>query len=242
MINTVIVNPPRPISIEAPRPFMNHVFFGTTTSFEFPASPLEISFSNISSAYQEVPRPGRYPILIFEELSLTRVNISFRLFKKYTGGLISVEDEMKKLRSMATAPGYVWFQGIDKMLQEPLQPVLLDGGTSRNTAWWRITDFSMDVVYRNTFNQATQVDCEIQLTEERNPSIPTLVLPAISYAPDPPRPTPATTKKSKARARQRTRTRGRTTSRGRPVSNSRSGRTATQTLQQSGPLAPRTDQ
>lgn len=205
-MSVVIVNPPRPILIEPGRPpaYMNHVFFGSTTTFKFPASPLEVSFSNISSAYQEVPRPGRYPILIFEELALTRANLSFRLFDKSSGGAVSVEGEMKKLRNMATAPGYVWFQGIDKMLQEPIQPVLLDGGTSRNTAWWRITDFSMDVVYRNELNQATQVDCEIQFTEERNPTIPTLVLPAISYAPDPPRSTPAKTTKAKAKAKAST--------------------------------------
>ena len=239
-MSLVVVSTPRPILIDPTIPsIMNHVFFGSTTSFAFPASPLEVSFSNISAAYQEVPRPGRYPILIFEELTLTRVNMSFRLFKKYTGGLVSVEDDMKKLRNMATAPGYVWFQGIDKMLQEPLQPVLTDGGTSRNTAWWRITDFSMDVVYRNELNQATQVDCEIQLTEERNPAIPTLILPAISYAPEPPRNTPAKTKKAKARTKATRKRKGKSPAAPRSkASGARGGTTIRQTLDQRGPTYP----
>lgn len=226
-MTTVTISPTFPIIIDR-RSIMNHVFLGTTTTFEFPASPLEISFDNLSSKYQEVPRPGKYPILIFDELSLTRASLSFRLFKKGTGGFAPVEDDMRTLRSMATAPGYVWFRGIDKMLQEPLQPVLLDGGTSRNTAWWRITDFSMNVVYRNFLNQATQVDCEIQLTEERNPSIPTLVLPAITYTPDPPRSTPAKSSKAKARAKKKT------SSKRQPRKSSSTGTRSGETLSQGG--------
>jgi hypothetical protein len=179
--------------------YLIHRFFTSITRFQFPVNPREISFENLSATYEEIARPSNYPLIAFDELSLTRASIEFRLFDYASGGLASVEAQMRTLRNLATAPGIVTFEGVDKMLQEPLQPVSVDGTTTRNQAYWRITDLSMDVVYRNIENQATQVDCRMQLTEDRNPFVPNVVLPKITYDETPVRGKPSSKAKTKAK-------------------------------------------
>lgn len=216
-----------------PRPILNHIFFGKTTQFYFPVSPREISFSNLSAKFEEIPRPSKYPLIVFDELNLTQVSLSFRLFDKKSAGAKSVESQVDLLRRIATAPGIVWFQGIDKLLQVPLQPISIAGNKTRNVAYWRITDLSMDVVYRDRMNKPTQVDCEIQLTEERNPLIPTITLPKISYVDAPPRVAAARPRRRRRTPARPARTRRPATNTTRPDPPSRAT-TVTETAQNSG--------
>lgn len=157
--------------------------FGFTQVYNFEYAPLEIRFEDLASSYQEVSRPGKYPLLQFDALKLTKATIEFRLASRVSGGNAPVEWSMRLLRSMATFPGPVYFTGgVDRMLIQPLQPV-----QSRAIAYWRITDMSFNVKRRDVKNRATQVDVSMTLTEERNPSIPLTVLPTITYSDAPER-------------------------------------------------------
>lgn len=157
--------------------------FGFTQVFTFEYAPLEIRFEDLASSYQEINRPGKYPLLQFDALKLTKAVIEFRLASRASGGNAPVEWSMNLLRSMATFPGPVYFTGgVDRLLIQPLQPV-----ESRAIAYWRITDMAFNVKRRDTMNRATQVDVSMTLTEERNPSIPLTILPTITYSDSPSR-------------------------------------------------------
>ena len=157
--------------------------FGPSTIFDFPYAPVEVNFENIAAAYEEVKRAGKYPTLAFSGYQLTKAALNFRLADRPSGGQVNVEDRIETLRAMATVPFAVYFTGgVDKMLLQGVR-----GIAGRFSAWWRITDMSINILARDLDNKATQADIQMTMTEERNPSIPITFLSPISYDDYPPR-------------------------------------------------------
>jgi hypothetical protein len=74
---------------------------------------------------------------------------------------------------------------MDSFLSRPSFPTLVWNGVK--WAWFRITDLSIDVTNRNLSNKATQANANLTLTEERNPWVPAITLPRITYEEEPQR-------------------------------------------------------
>jgi hypothetical protein len=162
--------------------YMYQAFFGRIGTFRFPVSPVEVSFESISAAYEEIPRPQNYPILAWSELQLTKASVEFRLFDRDSGGSASIEPQLNILRSMASLPAPVWFNGVDRMLIDPVGgSVNVGDGVRRSFLLWRINDMRATTMRRNKDNIATQVDIQLSLIEERNPFLTNVILPRISY-------------------------------------------------------------
>ena len=162
---------------------MNQLSFGATTVFVFPYAPVEVNFENIAASYEEVKRAGKYPTLAFSGYQLTKAALNFRLAHRASGGQFEVETQIDTLRAMATVPFPIYFTGgVDKLLLQGVR-----GIRGRSSAWWRITDMSINVLARDLNNKATQADVQMTMTEERNPSIPVVFLSPISYNDYPPR-------------------------------------------------------
>jgi hypothetical protein len=167
---------------------MYQAFFGRIGSFKFPVSPVEVSLESLSAVYEEIPRPQNYPLLAWSELQLAKANLEFRLFNRDSGGSANIEDQLNILRGMASLPAPVWFNGVDRMLMDPVGGRVDTGlGSARTFLLWRINDMSATTVRRDKENRATQVDIQISLIEERNPFLPTVVLPRITYGYSPTR-------------------------------------------------------
>lgn len=162
--------------------YMYQAFFGRIGSFQFPMSPVEVSVESLSSVYEEIPRPQNYPLLAWSEQQLAKANLEFRLFNRASGGSANIEDQLNILRGMASLPAPVWFNGVDRMLMDPVGGRVDTGlGSARTFLLWRINDMSATTVRRDKDNRATQVDIQLSLIEERNPFLPTVVLPRITY-------------------------------------------------------------
>ena len=162
---------------------MNQITFGATAVFVFPYAPVEVNFENIAATYEEVKRAGKYPTLAFSGYQLTKAALNFRLANRSSGGQVNVENEIDKLRGMATVPFPIYFTGgVDKMLLQGIKAI-----RGRSGAWWRITDMSINVLARDLDNKATQADVQMTMTEERNPTIPVTFLSPIAYNDYPPR-------------------------------------------------------
>jgi hypothetical protein len=76
---------------------------------------------------------------------------------------------------------------MDAFLSRPIAPTgeIRQGGRVAKFAAFRMTDLSIDVVYRNLSNAATQADVSMTLVEDRNPFVFASVLPKIDYSDTP---------------------------------------------------------
>ena len=159
-------------------------FFGIKDLFYFPAAPVEVSFESLAATYEEVKRSGDYPFLSFSALPLAKCSIQFRLFNRAAAGALGSQDcesLMLQLRGMAAFPGPVQFYGVDRLAMQPAAEIDLGLGYKRNYVVWRITDMQMKVLRRDLQNRATQTDVTLSLQEERNPFLPFVTLPRLTF-------------------------------------------------------------
>jgi hypothetical protein len=156
-------------------------------------------------------------LLNFKQLPLSKASIQFRVFNKASGGQSPITAELQLLRNMALNPMPVYFQNLDQLLQNPAGNAnynkFFELARQNANIFWRISDMSINVVRRNigggpvttvsfqqfisnvqagryTETEATQADVTISLIEERNPTIPLVLLPRISYSNTPTRSSP----------------------------------------------------
>ena len=158
--------------------YQDNTFFKLSV-FSFPFAPVEISYSNMTQRWNEIERPGDFPILDTAGPSLMKVQMKFRVADKQSNGIASCEPQLNQLRLMAIDSGPVWIVGMDTYLSRPVFPTVTAFGIS--LARLRITDMGVDIIRRNSNNQATQADVSLSLMEDRSPYIPAVQLPAIVY-------------------------------------------------------------
>lgn len=153
--------------------------------FVFPYAPVEVSYSNLSRQYTELSRPGDFSILDSIAPQLMKVSIQFRVADVNTHGQASIEPALDNLRQISIVPGTVVITNMDAYLSRPIVPTVEFLGL--RLAVFRITEFSVTVKRRNRNNQATQADCQMTLTEDRNPYVPVVALAPIDYTDTPTR-------------------------------------------------------
>jgi hypothetical protein len=155
------------------------------STFTFPFAPREISYSRLANSYNEIDRPGNFPILERSAPQLMQVSMQFRVADPVSNGMAPIEKRLDMLRGMALFPGQVLVSNMDSFLSRPSFPTVEWLGVK--WAWFRITDLGIDVVNRNLSNRATQANVSMTLTEERNPWVPAIALPRITYEESPQR-------------------------------------------------------
>jgi hypothetical protein len=161
------------------------VSFGSFAgTYGFPYTPVEIDFSDLSSDYVEIDRPGDYKLIERRGPQLARASFTFLVADRASNGLRSVEGDLAWLARMVNTDGPVAFAGLGSALTNGPAGVRL----------WRVTDFSVKVRRRNPSDQISQAECQITVTEDRNPAIAVATLPRITYSSQPPAASPTTSR------------------------------------------------
>lgn len=158
-------------------------------TFWFPYAPREVSYSQLASEYNEIKRPGAFPIIERTAPQLMQVSMEFRVAEPSSNGMTPVENRLDQLRFMALWPGFVLVTDMDTFLSRPKFPTQIWNGAK--FAKFLITDMSIDIIQRDLNNYATQADVRLTLTEDRNPFVFSTVLPRIEYNEEPQRQTAA---------------------------------------------------
>ncbi len=153
--------------------------------FVFPYAPVEVSYSNLSRQYTELSRPGDFALLDSVAPQLMKVSIQFRVADVNTHGQASIEPSLDNLRQISLVPGAILITNMDGYLSRPIAPTIEFLGL--RLAFFRITELSVNVKRRNRNNEATQADCQMTLTEDRNPYVPVIALAPIDYSETPTR-------------------------------------------------------
>ncbi len=147
--------------------------------FIFPYAPVEVSYSGLSRQYTELSRPNDFALLDSVAPQLMKVSLQFRVADVNTHGQASIEKLLDGLRLISLVPGVILITNMDGYLSRPIAPTVEFLGL--RLAFFRITEFSVSVKRRNRKNEATQADCQMTLTEDRNPYVPVINLAPISY-------------------------------------------------------------
>ena len=160
--------------------------------YKFPYAPVEVSFDSVGSEYQQIDRPGDYPLIDRKQPNLLRATFEFRVAHRPSNGLQPVSRDIEYLRRMASQDKPVSIVGLG---------AYFDGITYLSTreqanVLFRIMDLSVKVVRRGPNNEPWQAEAQITLIEDRNPFIMTASIAAIRY--DDPVPTTVSTNKSNA--------------------------------------------
>lgn len=155
------------------------------STFTFPYAPREVSYSNLAQQFNEIKRPGQFPILDRVAPQLMQVSLDFRVADPVSKGGAPIEGRLNTLRSMGVFGGAILVTNMDAFLTRPVIPTIVWNNVK--WAWFRMTDLNIDVVNRNLSNVATQADVRMTLTEDRNPYVPAAVLPKITYEEEPAR-------------------------------------------------------
>ena len=159
-------------------------FYGTR-EFIFPYAPVEVSYTGLSRQYTELNRPGDFALLDSVAPQLMKVAIQFRVADPKTHGQASIESDLDNLRIISLLTGPILITNMDGYLSRPIAPTAEFKGL--RLAFFRMTELTVNVKRRNRNNEATQADCQMTLTEDRNPYVPVVSLAPIDYTDQPSR-------------------------------------------------------
>lgn len=156
-----------------------------TREFIFPYAPVEVSYTGLSRQYTELNRPGDFALLDSVAPQLMKVSLQFRVADPKTHGQASIQPDLDNLRLISLLPGPILITNMDGYLSRPIAPTADFLGL--RLSFFRMTELTVNVKRRNRNNEATQADCQMTLTEDRNPYVPVVSLAPIDYADQPSR-------------------------------------------------------
>ncbi len=145
--------------------------------YKFPYSPVVVDFNDLSNEFEQVDRPGNFPLIFNKAKKLMRVSFQFRIAHRPTNGLRSIEHDLKILREIASGDLPVAIVGMGNF----------GHGKNPRKKMFRVTEFSVKIVRRGPQNEPWQADCNITLIEDRNPEFNFDELFPVIYFPEPPR-------------------------------------------------------
>lgn len=148
--------------------------------FTFPFPPVGVQHSNMTPEWVEVDRPGYVPIVGLKRYNLMRIQFDFLVAAPWDGISYSVENELILLRQMVSSRQPVYFTGMGTFLSTPQsQP----GTGQRSGVFFRITDFTVNSLRRNTEQKITAAQCSMSMQEDYLLNITAIRMPAIQYPP-----------------------------------------------------------
>lgn len=154
--------------------------------YAFPYAPKQIQYSNVASDYVTIDRPANYPLIEWRAPKLSQVSFSFLVADRPSHGVVSVETQMEFLNKLVAYRAPIMFTGMGPHLNSIIRAGNLGTGTmgignTRTFRAWRVTDFSYSTRDIDDSGNMTQVECQITLSEDRNPDVTIINLPRIVY-------------------------------------------------------------
>lgn len=139
---------------------------------EFPYGPQNLKFDQYAGVTKKVPRPGKAPLLVFENPDLRTITFSATIADKLTGGcdpfpVIEILDKIELLAANSIPCKFVY-------------------GVSAVPYTVTITQFSFTTVRRDLDGNPTQVAVDLQLTETPLYDQKIVELAAVLFTPDTP--------------------------------------------------------
>lgn len=153
---------------------------GRISNYVFKYPPTNVQFENLSPEYAEVERPGLVPLIGLRQYKLMRLQFEFLVANPFDGIWYPVDGDLLALREIANNPGPIYFNGMDNFLGTGF---VLPGNNRDNAsgAFFRIVDFSVNSLRRNTDNEITAAQCTMAMQEDYNLAIKAVSMPAITY-------------------------------------------------------------
>lgn len=139
---------------------------------EFPYGPQNLKFDQYAGVTKKVPRPGKAPLLVFENPDLRTITFAATIADKLTGGcdpfpVIEILDKIELLAANSIPCKFVY-------------------GVSAVPYTVTITQFSFTTVRRDLDGNPTQVAVDLQLTETPLYDQKIVELAAVLFTPDTP--------------------------------------------------------
>jgi len=136
-------------------------------TYEFPFGPKEVTYQGSALEYQEVQRPGLQPLLKSMNPKNRSVTVTTLITNRETGGLTSVEQDLKTLREMARE---------DKDIE------FIHGGV-RLGFFVRIVDLTITSRERTLEGDISRAVVDISLQESRQLNVNVISMRAITAEP-----------------------------------------------------------
>lgn len=141
---------------------------------EFPYGPQNVQFDEYAGVTKKIPRPGKAPLLVFENPSLKTITFSAMIADKVTGGcnpfpVIEILDKIELIAANSIPCKFVY-------------------GVSAVPCTLTITKFSFTTVRRDLDGNPTQVSVDLQLTETPLYDQKIVELAAVIFTPNAPTP------------------------------------------------------
>lgn len=150
--------------------------------FVFPFTPISITYDSLAPEWTVINRPLNTPIIDLRTYSLMRVELRFLLAVPLDGIRVSVDNDIRTLRSIANSQDPVAFINMDRMLTNPFNIPRLGQRRTNQGFFFRIGDMSVESVRRNMQNEITSAEISITLQEEANPPIRKIYFQPVVYS------------------------------------------------------------
>lgn len=160
--------------------------------FKFP--PNQIQYGNIGSEWVDIERAGNIPLVDWKQYKLLQVSFSFLLAYDDDGRFttiqnrpeitFSIDDQIRNLREIASAPYPVYLLGFDDMMKNQVRFPFTGG----RGVEFVVTDFSISSLYRTTEGSINRAQCDITLREIPIETVSLIDFPLLRFPGDKPKP------------------------------------------------------
>lgn len=158
-----------------------------TKRYSFVLRPNQISYSNIGSEWTDIPRSGAAPLIDWKSYKLMQIAFQFIVVPDREGNLdilknekeitLSVDNQLRVLQEMASAPYPVVLLGFDDMLTNEVRFPFNSG----RGVEFVITDFAVSSLFRTGTGAINRAQCDITLREVPIESIAYIDFPALKF-------------------------------------------------------------
>jgi hypothetical protein len=130
----------------------------------------------------EIDRPLNTPIVDLKSLNLMKVALRFLVAVPFDGINVSVDNDIRTLRTIANSSDPVSFINMDRMLTNPFNVSRSDSRRTAAGFFFRVADMSIQSIRRNLRNEITSAEVSMTLQETANPPIRAIYFAPISYS------------------------------------------------------------
>lgn len=149
--------------------------------FVFPFTPIEITYDALAPEWVEIDRPLNTPLVDLKGYNLMKVNLRFLVAVPFDGIEITVDNDIRTLRSIANSNDPVSFINMDRMLTNPFNISRLKSDRPNAGFFFRIAEMSINSIRRNLFNEITSAEVTMTLQETANPPIRKIYFETVDY-------------------------------------------------------------
>lgn len=149
-------------------------------TFQFPYPPVNIDYSNLSPNWVEVARQGLVPFVGLQDYRLMRVQFEFLVAAPFDGIEYDIDEQLSLLREIANSTNPVYFKEMDGVISNPF-PLPGTERTSNSSMFFRVVDFTISALRRNTSNKITAAQCTMVLQEDYAFQFTAIQMPEIEY-------------------------------------------------------------